>query len=131
MMLLRVILIADAVVLAVLGLLLMLASRAMFGAFGLADLPGSVNYIAGMWGALMATMGIGYGLAARSPATSRVWVQVGIARAILETAVSIIYVAQGNVSMSSAGLGLALAIWFALAYIALYPPKPSAAGSMQ
>jgi hypothetical protein len=121
LLLLRIVLISDAVVLVVLGVLLLAASPVMFSLFGLGELAPSAQYIAGMWGALMATMGLGYALAAREPGSSQSWVLAGIIRAVLELGVSTAYLSSGVVSLRSAGLGLALALWFALAYAVLYP----------
>lgn len=123
--LLRVILLADFAVLTILGLLLIFAAEPMFSAFHLdfgdAKALGAAKYIVGMWGALMATMGLGYLFAAQKVAESRTWVMAGLARAVIEVVVSILCLAQGLVSFRTAGLGMFLALWFAIAYLILYP----------
>jgi hypothetical protein len=119
--LLRVVLNADGAVLVVLGLLLMFATGLIFAIFKMPELTDTVRYVTGMWGALMATMGIGYFLAARNPRYSTIWVIVGIFRAILEAVISIFDVLTGAVSFQNAWLAVVLAAWFALAYLVLYP----------
>lgn len=119
--LLRAVLNADGAVLVVLGLLLMFATALIFDIFNMPELTDAVRYITGMWGALLATMGIGYFLAARNPRQSTSWVLVGIFRAVLEVVVSVYYVLTKAVSIQNAWLAVVLAAWFALAYLVLYP----------
>jgi len=119
--LLKVVLNADGFVLVLIGLLLMFASNLMFDIFNMPEMPTAINYITCMWGALMATMGVGYFLAARNPHLATNWVIVGIFRAIFEVVVSVYYVVIKAVSTQNAWLGMALAAWFALAYLVLYP----------
>lgn len=123
--LLRIILLADFAVLMVLGLLLIFAAQPMFAAFHLDfgdnKALGAARYIVGMWGALMATMGLGYYFAAQNVAQSRTWVMAGLARAVIEVIVSVLCLTQGLVSFRTAGLGMFLALWFAIAYLLLYP----------
>jgi len=119
--LLRAVLNADGAVLVLLGLLLMFATGLMFDLFQMPELTSGVRYVTGMWGALMATMGIGYFLAARNPRQNLSWVLVGIFRAVLEVIVSVYYVLSGAVKMQNAWLAVVLAAWFALAYLVLYP----------
>lgn len=126
--LLRIIMLADFAVLMALGLLLIFAAGPMFAAFKVEMTDpralGAAKYIAGMWGALMATMGLGYLFAARDVENSRSWVLAGLARAVIEVAVSAICLAQHLVTFKTAGLGMFLALWFAIAYLVLYP-KPA------
>lgn len=119
--LLRIVLNADGVVLVLLGLLLMFAASQLFAIFKMPEMPQAVLYITGMWGALLVTMGIGYFLAARIPHRSATWVMVGIWRAILEVVVSLYYLATHAVKFQNVWLGAALAAWFAIAYLVLYP----------
>jgi hypothetical protein len=122
---LRVVLAADGVVLGLFGLGLVLTPRAMFSLFAL-DLPPAANYIAGMWGALLLTMALGYLLAARQPFTWPLLVQIGLARAALEVLLSLVYIMNGTVSLKQAAAGMFLAVWFALAYLILYPRRAPA-----
>lgn len=129
--LLKVVLIADGTVLAMLGLLLIFASSQMFVVFKLPAMPPAVLYMTGMWGALLVTVGLGYFLAARSPQSSAAWVLVGICRAVIELFVSTYYVLKETVSAQTAWLGVALAAWFALAYLILYPSRARLGKALQ
>jgi hypothetical protein len=119
--LLRGVLLLDAVLLFLLGALLILAPGVIEGAFQFANLPAGVNYIVGLWGCGLLTLSFGYAAAARDPLRHVAWVQVGIARGALETIVGGLYLAWGIVTIRQAGLGIAMAAFFALAYGALYP----------
>ena len=88
----------DAVVLFLLGLLLILEPKQVELAFHFKDLPGGVSYIIGLWGCVLATMAIGYAVAAMDPIRHLVWVQVGIARGALECILGAIYLARGVVT---------------------------------
>ena len=121
--LLKIVLNTDGAVLVLLGLLLMFASDQLFIIFKMPEMPEAIRYITGMWGALMATMGIGYFLAARTPHLSASWVMVGIFRAVIEVVISVYYVLTNAVSIQNAWLGVILATWFALAYLVLYPSR--------
>jgi len=118
---LRAVLVADALVLVILGVLLIIAPEQMFGWFGMQGMPPGAYYLVGMWGALMATMGLGYALASGRPGASQAWVMTGIIRAVLEVGVSAAYIAGGTVNLRNSGLGMSLALFFAIAYLALYP----------
>jgi len=118
--LLRVIMVADGIVLGLFGLGLILTPRAMFTLFKL-DLPPAAGYIAGLWGALLLTLAAAYVMAARQPLRNLVLVQIGIVRALLETAVSLFYVGSQAITLEQAAAGIFLAVWFAIAYILLFP----------
>src|SRR5438067_1486084 len=77
---LRILLALDAAVLFLLGLFLILAPKQVELAFHFKDLPNGVSYIIGLWGCILATMALGYGVASTDPIRHLVWVQVGIAR---------------------------------------------------
>ena len=124
--LLKVVFYADAFVLMLIGLMLMFATNLMFDLFKLQQLSPETGYIVGMWGALMSTMGFGYFLAALHPERNNSWLLVGIFRAIFEVAVSVYCVISCAVKAETAWLGIALAAWFAIAYIVLYPYKGNA-----
>ena len=95
---LRILLVMDAVVLFSLGLFLVLEPKQVELAFHFTDLPGGVSYIIGLWGCVLATMAIGYAVAAMDPIRHLVWVQVGIARGALECILGAIYLARGVVT---------------------------------
>lgn len=120
---LRVLLVLDAAVLFVLGGLLIFAPQLVERTFHFENLPAGVNYLIGVWGCALATMGIGYTIAATDPVRHVAWVQVGIARGALECVVGIVYVARGVVSFQQAGAGIIVAGLMALGYIVLYPRR--------
>jgi hypothetical protein len=124
--LLAIVLRADFAVLCLFGLAMMLMPQTLLTVCGFTGLPEGVHYMLGMWGALMATMGFGYLLAARQPAASQAWVQAGFLRAALEVIVGVYYVSSGAVTIRNAAAGLFFAVWFALFYAVLYP-RPQAA----
>ena len=86
----------DAAVLFLLGALLILAPAQVERAFQFQDLPPAVGYMIGLWGCGVATLSIGYMVAATDPLRHVVWVQVGIARGVLECALGVIYTCAHN-----------------------------------
>ena len=122
--LLRNLLLLDAAVLLVLGVLLIFAPQQVETAFHFKDLPPGVNYIIGLWGCVFATMAIGYFVAASNPIRHAIWIQIGIARGAIECLLGLVYVARGVVTFSQAGLGIIVAAFIAVAYLALYPRPP-------
>lgn len=121
---LRYLLILDAAVLFLLGAILILAPRLVLAAFHFRDLPPAVSYLVGLWGCVVATTGFGYVAAASNPIRHIVWIQIGIARGVLECLVGVVYLARGEVTLPQAGFGIILAGLISLAYIALYPGRP-------
>ena len=121
---LQLLLIVDAAVLFLLGALLILAPKQVELAFKFKDLPAGVSYIIGMWGCVLATMGIGYAVAATNPIRHVVWVQVGIARGALECALGLVSLSRGIVTWQQAGFGIAVAALITVAYFVLYPRGP-------
>ena len=118
---LRYLLLVDAVLLFLLGATLIFVPRHIEAAFGFRDLPEGVHYLVGLWGCVFVTMAIGYFAAARDPLRNVVWVQVGIARGVIEFALGLIYVVRGVVTWQQAAFGLIAASVITLAYIVLYP----------
>ena len=131
LLLLRSLLLLDAVVLFLLGALLIFAPTQVERAFHFTDLPPAVKYLIGMWGCVMGTMGLGYLMAATNPLRHRVWINIGIIRGVIECALGIVYLAQGVVTMGQAGFGTLVAGLMALAYVLLYPRQPRAVVSPQ
>ena len=122
--LLRGLLRVDAAVLFLLGAVLIFVPGHVERAFHFQDLPPAVGYLIGMWGCVFATMGFGYLVAATNPVRHRVWIQVGIARGVLECALGLVYLARGLVTFQQAGFGVIIAAFISIAYIALYPRAP-------
>jgi hypothetical protein len=121
MALLRFLLMFDAVILFLLGAVLIFTPKEVEAAFHFRDLPPAVSYLIGLWGCVFATMAIGYGVAATDPFRHVVWVQVGIARGVLECIFGFVYLNRGVVNFQQAGLGIVLAALITIAYVALYP----------
>jgi hypothetical protein len=119
--LLRYVLMIDAAVLLLLGALLIFAPKRVEMAFYFNDLPAAVSYLIGLWGCVFATMGCGYVIAATHPIRHLVWVQVGIARGLLECAVGAVYLTRGTVTWQQAAFGIVTAAIIAGAYMFLYP----------
>lgn len=126
MLLLRALLLLDAVVLFALGAVLVLAPSQVERAFHFADLPAAVTYIIGMWGCVIGTLGFGYLAAAGNPLRHRIWINVGIIRGLLECALGIFYLQQGTVAFQQAGLGTVVAGLMGFSYLLLYPRRPRA-----
>src|SRR2546430_15641701 len=103
---LRILLALDGAMLFLLGALLILSPRHVEAAFRFKDLPEGVSYIISLWGCILATMAIGYGVASTDPIRHLVWVQVGIARGALECVLGTIYLARGVVTWQQAGFGI-------------------------
>jgi hypothetical protein len=122
--LLRLLLLADAAILFVLGAFLIGAPKQVERAFQFQALPDAVGYLIGLWGCALATMAIGYAIAAANPLKHRLWVQVGIARGALECLLGVFYLARGVVTLPQAGIGILVAGLMALGYWWLYPWPP-------
>jgi hypothetical protein len=124
LILLRNFLLIDAALLFLLGALLIFMPAAIERAFHFNDLPEGVSYIIGLWGCALATMGVGYVVAAANPIRHVVWVQIGILRGAAECVLGAVFLARGIVTFQQVGLGIIVAAVISLGYIALYPRKP-------
>ncbi len=122
--LLRKLLLLDAVVLGILGLCLIFVPKQIQLAFNFKDLPGGVSYMIGLWGCVVLTMSAGYVVAATNPVRHIIWIQVGIARGLLEAVLGAVFLARGIVTWSQAWLGIVLSAAVAAAYLLLYPRRP-------
>ena len=118
---LRCLLLVDAMILFFLGGVLIVAPMKVEEAFHFHDLPPAVTYLIGLWGCVFATMAIGYAVAAIDPLRHLVWVQVGIARGILECIFGIVSLVRGVVTLEQAGFGIVIAALVTVAYLGLYP----------
>jgi hypothetical protein len=123
--LLRSVLLLDATVLLLLGGLFILVPRQVEMAFQFNNPPQGVSYIVSSWGCALATLSLGYAVAARDPIRHIAWVQVGIARGALECIVGVVYVLRGVVEVQQAGFGIVAAALFTVAYLVLYPRAAS------
>ncbi len=114
-------LLLDAALLMLLGAALIFFPVRAEMVFGFKDLPAGVSYILGLWGCMLATMGLGYVVAASDPMRHLVWVQIGIARGALECVLAGVCLARGIVGVQQAGFGIAVAAFITVAYLAVYP----------
>lgn len=121
MKMLRALLILDSAVLLLLGCALIFIPYLVALAFGFKDLPPGMGYIIGLWGCVLGTLSIGYFAAAVNPLRHVVWVQVGIARGVLECVLGIVYIVRGIVTWQQAGFGIIIAGLMALGYLVFYP----------
>ena len=124
MPLLRILLLIDAFVMFLLGAALIFQPGRVQAAFHFQNLPPAVSYLIGLWGCVLATMGLGYLVAASNPIRHRIWIQVAIARGAAECVLGAIYLARGIVTIQQAGFGILLAAVISIAYVALYPHAP-------
>lgn len=127
--LLRGLMLFDAMVLLVLGCFLVFAPALIQGVFQFREMPPAVNYLLGLWGCALVSLGCGYLVAARHPVRQIIWVQIGIARGIFECAVGLIWLARGLVTWPQVGFGVVTAGLMAASYLALYPRGPRAIAS--
>ena len=119
--LLRNLMLLDAAVLILLGLLLIFIPTRVEAAFQFKDLPAGVSYILGLWGCGLVTMGLGYAAAATDPLRHLIWVQMGIARGALECILGAVFLARGVVTFQQAGIGIIVAALITVAYLLCYP----------
>ena len=113
----------DAVVLTGLGALFITVPRRIEAAFHFQNLPAGVDYMIGLWGCVFATLGLGYALAAVDPRRNVLWVQMGIARGVLEIVFGASCVLRQVVMWEQASFGIFAAIFIAAGYAVLYPRK--------
>ena len=123
---LRMLMMMDAVVLTGLGALFIAVPRHIEAAFHFQNLPHGVDYMIGLWGCVFATVGLGYILAAVDPRRNVIWVQMGIARGLLEVIFGAVCVLRGVVTWEQASFGIFTASFIAAAYVFMYPRKEAA-----
>lgn len=121
---LRLLLIFDAAVLALLGGAFAVVPARVLEVFKFEGVPTEVHYIVAMWGCVMFSMALGYLYAAMDPFKHVVWIQVAIARTGIEFLVGMVYLGMGVVTWSQAGFGVVMTGLIALAFVLLYP-RPS------
>ena len=116
----------DAVVLTGLGILFIAVPRRIEAVFHFQNLPPGVDYMIGLWGCVFATLGLGYALAAVDPRRNVLWVQMAIARGVLELVFGIACAVRGVVTWEQVSFGIFAAVFIAAAYLVLYPRKEAA-----
>ena len=125
--LMRKLMLLDAAVLLLLGLLLIFVPAKIEMAFRFKDLPAGVDYILGLWGCVLVTLGLGYTVAATNPLRHLVWAQMAIARGLLECLLGAVFLARGVVTFQQAGAGIIVAGLVTVAYVSCYPRTKVAA----
>lgn len=123
---LRMLMMMDAVVLTGLGALFIAMPRRIEAAFHFQNLPAGVDYMIGLWGCVFASLGLGYAVAAVDPRRNVLWVQMGIARGMLEVVFGVMCAVRQVVTWPQVGFGILVAGAIAAAYVALYPAKEAA-----
>ena len=116
----------DAVVLTGLGALFIAVPRRIEAAFHFQNLPVGVDYMIGLWGCVFATLGLATMLAAVEPRRNVLWVQMAIARGVLEIVFGAMCVLRGVVTWEQAAFGIFTAVFIVAAYVFLYPRKEAA-----
>jgi hypothetical protein len=123
LLMLRVLLGADAAVLLALGGLFMALPGSVTAAFGFAGLPPATGYMIGLWGCALVSLAVGYLCAVQDPLRNVTWVRAGIVRGALECAFGILVVCEHLVTWRQASFGTVVAGAFAVAYFILYPAE--------
>jgi hypothetical protein len=119
--LLRNLMLLDAAILALLGGFMIVCPGLVTQLFQFANLPTAVNYIVGLWGCALLTLGFGYVGAACDPLRNKLWIQMGLARGGLEVALGIIYLIRHDVLIGQAGLGTIAVGVLTIGYVILFP----------
>lgn len=123
---LRMFMMMDAVVLTGLGVLFITVPRRIEAVFHFQDLPVGVDYMIGLWGCVFATLGLATMLAAVEPRRNVLWVQMGIARGVLEAVFGVACAVRSVVTWEQASFGIFTAMFIVAAYLAFYPRKEAA-----
>ena len=123
---LRMLMMMDGVVLTGLGALFITVPRRIEVAFHFQNFPPGVDYMVGLWGCAFATLGLGYVLAAVEPRRNVIWVQMGIARGVLEVVFGAMCVFRQVITWEQGAFGIFTAAFIAAAYAVLYPRKEAA-----
>jgi heme A synthase len=118
---LRMLMALDGTVLTVLGIAFLCCPHQIEEAFHFKDISPSVNFLTGLWGCALVSLGVGYFVAAINPVEHRLWVTIGVLRGGLEALFGWWCLSRGIVTWKQSGLTILLAAAMALAYIALYP----------
>jgi hypothetical protein len=113
----------DAAVLLLLGAVFIFCPRQVEMAFRFKDLPVGVDYILGLWGCVLVTLGMGYAVASLDPVRNLIWAQMAIARGALECLLGLAFLARGTVTCGQACFGIVLAALVSIAYLICYPRK--------
>jgi hypothetical protein len=111
----------DGTVLTVLGIAFLFYPTQIETAFHFKDVSPSVNFLIGLWGCALMSLGVGYFVAALDPVKHRLWIGIGIIRGAAEALFGWWCLSSGIVTWKQSGLTILLAAFMALAYLAFYP----------
>jgi hypothetical protein len=120
---LRMLMALDGTVLLLLGIAFLCCPKQIEAAFQFEGISPSVNFLIGLWGCALLSLGIGYFGAALNPVENRLWIVVGVVRGALEAIFGWWCLSHGIVTWKQSGLTILLAAFMALAYLALYPRR--------
>jgi hypothetical protein len=120
---LRMLMMMDATVLGLLGIAFICCPAQIERAFHFENVPPALNFLIGLWGCVLLTLGMGYGIAAVDPHKNRLWVGIGVARGFLESIFGLWCYYRAVVTWKQSGLGILLAAFMAIAYLILYPRR--------
>jgi hypothetical protein len=120
---LRMLMALDGTVLAFLGVAFLCCPEQIEAAFHFKDVSPAVNFLVGLWGCALLSLGVGYFFAATNPVEHRLWVAIGALRGGLEAVFGWWCLAHGIVIWKQSGLTILLAAFMAVAYLALYPRR--------
>ena len=101
----------DGTVLSILGFTFLVSPGKIEAAFHFHDVSPAVNFLIGLWGCALLSLGIGYGIAAINPVANRLWVCVGIMRGAMEAIFGWWCLSHGIVTWKQSGLTILLAAW--------------------
>jgi len=138
--LLQVLMALDAVVLMALGVLFMTAPSFLGMSLRIRGIPTlegvshdnyfsmirsmpELDYMIGLWGCALISLGIGYLFSIRHPARNVNWARAGIVRGALECMFGFVAMQHHFVRWDQAALGTVVAGAFAAAYLILYPAE--------
>jgi hypothetical protein len=111
----------DATILTLLGFAFIFCPGQIEEVFHFENVPPAMNFLIGLWGSVLLTLGTGYGVAAIDPRRHRLWVGTAVARGGLEAIFGLWCFCRGMVTWKQSGLGILLAAFMAIAYLVLYP----------
>ena len=115
----------DGTVLTLLGMAFLFCPRQIEEAFHFKDVSPAVNFLIGLWGCALISLGVGYFVAAIDPIKHRLWICIGIVRGASEALFGWWCLSRGMVTWKQSGLTILLAAFMALAYLALSPRRTS------
>jgi len=121
MLTLRMILLFDAAFLFLIGSFFILAPGRALPYFHFPPMPREAEFLVSMWGCVLGTLSIGYLQAVRDPLGNLPWLQVGIARGLLEVVVGLFFIWRGIISWQQGWLGIVVGALVAVVYLVAYP----------